>query len=245
MSQTFLQIVNDVMVALRQDAVTSVNENTLSRLVTLYVNQYKEKVEDACMWRALRHRETLDFGTTALSAAVTNSNERTRLYKIPGKRPRLYDVTNYVADNTQPKDKVWDIDIDRLYEIQESRVQMSYDSASFFALDVNTAATGVDLHRDTKTNTARKVQIEVWTPQAAMDNDSQDTVIKVPTLPIVYGATFQATQERGEELGIDGNEYKNLYIQTLRDAVGKEEGEQGGWEVESDMQRHDILRRQF
>ena len=54
-----------------------------------------------------------------------------------------------------------------------------------------------------------------------------------------------ATQERGEELGIDGGEYKMLYVQALRDAVSKEVGEQGGYEVEADYGRQDILRRQY
>ena len=95
------------------------------------------------------------------------------------------------------------------------------------------------------TTADRVVQIDLWTPQEGFTVDTQNQIVKAPYLPIVYGATYMATQERGEELGIDGGEYKMLYVQALRDAVSKEVGEQGGYEVEADYGRQDILRRQY
>ncbi len=245
MAKTFLQIVNEVMVSLRQDEVSNVNENIVSKLAALYCNQYKAFVEDACMWRTYRHQETTTFTSSSTSATLSNTTERTRIYDLPGKRTRCYDVTAFTADSTQPKSQVWTQDIDHVREMQENNTPFEFDTASYFALDINALGTGVTLERDVTTTADRVVQIDLWTPQDGFTVDTQNQIVKAPYLPIVYGATYMATQERGEELGIDGGEYKMLYVQALRDAVSKEVGEQGGYEVEADYGRQDILRRQY
>lgn len=245
MAKTFLQVVNDVLGALRKDPVTNVNETVLSRLATLYANQQKQKVENAILWRVFRHTEQVAFDSADLEKAIPNSTERTRLYKIPGKRPRLYDITDHLATPTIPKDKVWDLDVDKVREIQEENVVFTFDSASYFAVEIDQSGQTCNLLRDTKTSAARTVQVDVWTPQPDLDVSTQNTIVKVPTLPIIHGATYMVLQERGEELGIDGDFYLQQHETTLRDAVGIEESAQGGWEVESDTGRHDVLRRQW
>jgi hypothetical protein len=59
---TYLSIVNDVMVRLREPQVSSVSENTLSALVGKFVNDTKRSVADAYDWDAFN---------TAITVALT------------------------------------------------------------------------------------------------------------------------------------------------------------------------------
>jgi hypothetical protein len=59
---SYLSLVNDVLIRLREPAVTTINENVLSKLVSKFVNDAKRQVEDAYNWNALT--STLTAETT-------------------------------------------------------------------------------------------------------------------------------------------------------------------------------------
>jgi hypothetical protein len=249
MSQSFLQTVNDVLVALRQTQVTDVNASTISAITTLFCNQVKEQVEDACMWRAHRHTEvvTLTSGLVESAAVITDSNERSLVYDIPGQRARLFDTTEFDGDNTRPKRRMWSTPIDRVREMQDENASQTQgvDFPGRLAVDVDTGFTGVNLHREIVSTQSNTYSVELWTPQASLGTATQDTILKVPHLPVVWGTAWMVTQERGEELGIDGSMYRELYVSALRDAVSKEIDAQGGWTVESEHGRFDVVQRQY
>ena len=50
---SFLELVNDVLVRLREPEVSTVNENVLSKIIGKMVNDSKRQVEDAYNWNAL------------------------------------------------------------------------------------------------------------------------------------------------------------------------------------------------
>ena len=60
---TYLSIVNDVMVRLREPTVSSVSENTLSALVGKFVNDTKRQVADSYDWDAFN--TSITVSTTA------------------------------------------------------------------------------------------------------------------------------------------------------------------------------------
>ncbi len=55
-STTYLQIVNKVLVRLREDTVATVVENSYSTLIGALVNRVKTEMEDTWRWHALRAR---------------------------------------------------------------------------------------------------------------------------------------------------------------------------------------------
>jgi hypothetical protein len=50
---TYLELVNDILVRMREPEVSTVQENTLSKLIGKLVNDAKRQVEDAYKWSAL------------------------------------------------------------------------------------------------------------------------------------------------------------------------------------------------
>ena len=60
---TYLEMVNDVLVRLREEEVTSVTETAYSKLIGKLINDAKRSVEDAHTWNALG--KTLTASTTA------------------------------------------------------------------------------------------------------------------------------------------------------------------------------------
>ena len=61
LTTTYLDLVNDVLVRLREAQVSSVSQNGYSSLVGALVNDAKREVEDAWNWDVLR--DTVSFTT--------------------------------------------------------------------------------------------------------------------------------------------------------------------------------------
>jgi len=85
---TYIEIVNSVLVRLREEKVDAVNENEYSSLIGQLVNVAKRDVENAFNWEALRktvhliteagtfHYELLDTTTDARTLDVYNASNR-------------------------------------------------------------------------------------------------------------------------------------------------------------------------
>ena len=85
---TYIEIVNSVLVRLREEKVEAVNENEYSTLIGQLVNVAKRDVENAFNWEALRktvhlitevdtfHYELLDTTTDARTLDVYNASNR-------------------------------------------------------------------------------------------------------------------------------------------------------------------------
>ena len=53
MSTTYLQAINDVLIRLREQQITSLDETTYATLIGKFVNDAKRQVEDAYSWNVL------------------------------------------------------------------------------------------------------------------------------------------------------------------------------------------------
>ena len=71
---TYLELVNDVLIRMREPQVTSVSENTVSSLVGKYINDAKRQVSDAYDWDAFNTAITVT--TTAGSTGPLASQGR-------------------------------------------------------------------------------------------------------------------------------------------------------------------------
>ena len=81
---TFLELVNDVLVRLREPVVTTYSETTYSTLIAKFINDAKRQVEDAFSWNAL--------GTTITVTTVANTSS----YSLTGagQKFQVMDVIN-------------------------------------------------------------------------------------------------------------------------------------------------------
>lgn len=83
-NRTFLELVNDVLVELREPAVGSVTADDYTKLIARFVNLSKRAVEDAWQWSTLRAPITVTTVAGTATYALPGSTDRTRVLGDPG-----------------------------------------------------------------------------------------------------------------------------------------------------------------
>jgi hypothetical protein len=201
---TFLELVNDVLVRLREPVVTTYNETTYSTLIGKFINDAKRQVEDAFSWNAL--------GTTITVTTVANTSS----YSLTGagQKFQVMDVIN--TTSLVGLRNISFTDMNRKLNFApvatETPVQYAFD--------------GVDGSYDTQVklypipNGVYTVKFMLTVPQATLASDS--TVVKVPDVLVVQNAYARALVERGEDGGLSSSEAYNLYRAMLSDYIALE-----------------------
>lgn len=212
---TYLELVNDVLVRLREPEVSTVQENTLSKLIGKLVNDAKRQVEDAYSWNSLT--DTLMIETLA-------------------------DTYGYVLNGAGTRFKVIDAqDISNKYPLRS----ISTIAMSNYLLTNNKKGkpmyynfNGVHTTGDTKVDfypvpeAGLTLYFNLYIPQAEFVNDSD--ILYSPKEPIVLGAFARALVERGEDGGLNSSEAYGLYKASLADAIAIESSrysEEDAWEA--------------
>ena len=201
---TFLELVNDVLVRLREPVVTTYNETTYSTLIGKFINDAKRQVEDAFSWNAL--------GTTITVTTVANTSS----YSLTGagQKFQVMDVIN--TTSLVGLRNISFTDMNRKLNFApvatETPVQYAFD--------------GVDGSYDTQVklypipNGVYTVKFMLTVPQATLASDS--TVVKVPDVLVVQNAYARALVERGEDGGLTSSEAYSLYKAMLSDYIALE-----------------------
>jgi hypothetical protein len=202
---SYLSLVNDVLVRLREPAVTTINENVLSKLVSKFVNDAKRQVEDAYNWNAL---------TSTLTATTTDG------------------VFNYVLVGSGARFKVIEVfnQNDRHFLVNKSSRQMTQNFIGSEVPQIGSPIfynfNGIDSNGDTQVdlfpvpNKAYTIFFNLYIPQEEMVADS-DTMF-VPKEPVVLLALARSLVERGEDGGLTTSEAYGLYKNTLGDYIAIE-----------------------
>lgn len=201
---TYLTLVNNVLTRLREPTVSSVQDNSYSKLIGVYINDAKREIEDAHEWNALLTTKTITTVSGTKNYTVTGS----------GMRFKVVDVMNDTRDfQLEYAPTVW---LDRQYII--SGVSNSVPSYYNFS--------GVDSNGDTKVNLfpipdgVYSINFNMIIPQADLSADS-DTV-SIPSHLVGLLAYAKAIAERGEDSGILSSEAYQLYRLALADAIAIE-----------------------
>jgi len=201
---TFLELVNDVLVRLREPVVTTYNETTYSTLIGKFVNDAKRQVEDAFSWNAL--------GTTITVTTVANTSS----YSLTGagQKFQVMDVIN--TTSLLGMTNISFVDMNRKLNFAPVATQTPVQ----YAFD------GVDGSYDTQVKLypipdgVYTVKFMLTIPQATLASDS--TVVKVPDVLVVQNAYSRALVERGEDGGLSSSEAYNLYRAMLSDYIALE-----------------------
>jgi hypothetical protein len=203
---TFLSLVNDVLVRLREPTVSTVAENTLSTLVGKFVNDAKREVADAYDWDAFTTSVTITTTASQYTGySLTGAGTRFRVINV-------LDITDYGSLLPSTVNEI------------EKRV---FSSASPQNADPSEYAfKGVDSNGDSqvmlwpipvKTSSLR---FSLVVPETDMSADADTT--KLAKEPIVLGALARALVERGEDGGLSSSECYALAKKSLADVIAIE-----------------------
>lgn len=73
---TYLQLINDVLIRLRETQVSSSNETTYSTLIGRFVNDAKRQIEDAFSWNVLGQTVTITTTPGTYIYSLTGSGQK-------------------------------------------------------------------------------------------------------------------------------------------------------------------------
>lgn len=212
---TYLDLVNDVLIRMREPEVTTVNENTLSKLVGRLVNDAKRQVEDAYAWNALT--DTLIIETTANTYGYVLTGSGTRFKVIDAQDNTNKSVINplstklmsqYLLNNTNPGNPMY-YNFNGIHSTGDTKVD-------FYPVP----------------NAGLTLYFNLYIPQPELTTDT--ATILVPREPVVLGAFARALVERGEDGGLNSSEAYGLYKSSLADAIAIESSryvEEETWEA--------------
>ena len=200
---TYLELINDVLVRLREKEVTSVTADSYTKLIGKYVNDIKTQVENAYNWNALTNTITVPTVNNVYNYVLTGAGQQ---FKVMDVINDTDNITMKYVDNKRMND----------YFLEEP---LQYGSPT----DYNFNGTqGGDILVDVYPipNKVCNLRFNFFIPQAKLVNNS-DTIL-VPGDVVALGAYAKAIVERGEDAGMQSSEAWQLYRSALSDAIAIE-----------------------
>lgn len=201
---TYLDLVNNVLVRLREDEVVSVTDNSYSKLIGKFVNDAKRQVEDAWNWNALRSTLTITTVASTFNYELNGSGVRFRTLDVVNDTSNVFmeqrssSYFNNLFLNSTP-----DSGEPRYYSFN------GVSSDGDTQIDVYPIPDGV-----------YSIRFNAVVPQAAL-SEGTDTLL-VPSEPVILGAYARAVIERGEDGGLSSAEASALAANSLSDAIAIE-----------------------
>ena len=201
---TYLELVNDVLIRLRESSVTTVGETTYSSLIGKFVNDAKRQIEDSFNWNVL--------STTVTITTVAN----THAYSMTGagQKFQVNDAIN--STSVIGLRNISFVDMNRKLNFGTPSTSIP----SEFTFD------GVDASGDTKVelfpvpNGVYTIMFDLAVPQATLSSDA--TSVKVLDYLVAQSAYARALIERGEDGGTASSEAYALFRGMLSDAIALE-----------------------
>ena len=201
---TYLELVNDVLIRLRETTVATVSETTYSTLIGKFVNDAKRQIEDAFAWNVLG--TTITITTTASTASYSLTGA--------GQKFQVMDVINTTSNVGLIN--ISFVDMNRKLNF----TPLVNSIPTEFAFD------GVDGSYNTKVNLypipdgVYTIKFALTVPQATLASDA--TVVAVPDVLVVQNAYARGLVERGEDGGLSSSEAYQLYKSMLSDYIALE-----------------------
>jgi hypothetical protein len=201
---TYLELINDVLIRLRETTVATSNQTTYSTLIGKFVNDAKRQIEDAYAWNVLG--QTLTIPTVA----------GTYVYSMTGagQKFQVMDAINVTSN----------VGLRNISFVEMNRFQNFVPSISgipeYYSFD------GVDGNGDTKVvlyarpDNVYSIVFSLTVPQATLTSDN--TSVLVPDVLVAQNAYARALVERGEDGGLASSEAYQLYRSMLSDYIALE-----------------------
>ena len=201
---TYLELVNDVLIRLRESTVSTVSETAYSALIGKFVNDAKRQIEDAFNWNVLSTTVTITTTANTYSYSMTGA----------GQKFQVNDAINTTSDVG-------------LQNISFVRMNRNLNFATpATGVPAEYAFSGVDGSGDTKVDLyaipdgVYTILFDLAVPQAALSADG--TSVKVLDYLVAQSAYARALIERGEDGGTASSEAYALFRGMLSDAIALE-----------------------
>jgi len=201
---TYLQLINNVLIRLRETQVSTNNETTYSTLIGLFVNDAKRQIEDAFSWNVLGQTVTITTVAATYIYSMTGA----------GQKFQVQDAINTTSN----------IGLQNISFVEMNRYQNLVPTTNgipqYYAFD------GVDSNGDTKVvlyprpDGVFNIPFSLTVPQATLAADG--TSVLVPDTLVVQNAYARALVERGEDGGLNSSEAYQLYRGMLSDQIALE-----------------------
>jgi hypothetical protein len=201
---TLLELVNDVLIRLREPVVTTYNETTYSTLIAKFVNDTKRQVEDAFGWNVLGQTITITTSAGTYSYALTGA----------GQKFQVMDAINATSNIGLKNTTFVDMNRKQNFSVVMTGIPSEYNFD------------GVSAGYDTKVTLYPRpdgvysLMFALAIPQATLEADS--TVILVPDVVVAQGAYARALVERGEDGGLSSSEAYSIFRGMLSDYIALE-----------------------
>jgi hypothetical protein len=199
---TYLELVNDVLVRLREAEVQTVSQNAYSKLIGKFVNDGKRIVENAYIWNVLRKTYTIETTANIYSYVLLGSGVRFKL------EDAINDTSNFslLLANTDYTNNLF------LANPQQGVPRY------FNFNGTQDGDTIVDLFPIP--DGVYNIKINVIQPQEPLANNTDSML--VASEPVIFYAYAKALAERGEDGGLQSGEAYQLYLQSLADHISIE-----------------------
>ena len=198
----YLDIVNKVLIRLREDEVSSVAQTNYSTLIGEFVNEAKREVESLWDWSRLRTNLTISTSSGDSTYTLTGAGERARILSVLNttenngflrKCSRDY-AKNFMAYTPTP-----DTGTPTYYYVEGA----TGGDPDFTVIPVPDSTYDLDFH--------------CIVPQSELEND--DDEITIPWFPVMMGAYAKAVAERGEDGGTSAQAAFSSYNSSVTQAI--------------------------
>ena len=201
---TYRELINQVLIRLREDTITSdwsgaINDSTTvsayQKTIGALINDSKRNVEGYHDW--LNLRETVDITTVA----------GTKNYNLSsGQEIKIVDVVNNTSG----------IHLGQVSRQYINTVKYPTDNTGeplYYAFNGTDASNNLKVDLSPVPTTAQTLSFDIVKPQD--DLSLAATVLKIPSKPVILGAWARAISERGE----DGGTQSSLMAQETGEAI--------------------------
>ena len=235
---THLDMVNRILVRLREDTVTAITDNDYSKLVGEFVADAYDEVLDEHSWECLRHQINVSLvagrNTYNLSALVANGGDIPNTEQILKKDSELQWLENtpqvWMYDDTNDTASMaiaWVTPEAMREAYSANRTLTAVEPYYFTIYPVQSGgATTLQLEVYPFPQNSRILTMEFWTrpDRLTITGTTDTTQIAIPDRPVMQLALMYAINERGEEMGEPGNLAEKRYISALSTAIDKDIG---------------------
>lgn len=197
---TYLELVNRILRRLRESEVTSVQDNTYSKLIGDFVNEAKTEVEQAHSWNALSTTYTVTTVIGTFNYVLTGAGQDFILIDATNntkeamlKYMTTADMTEHLLNSTQSGSPMW-------YNFN------GIDGSGDTIVDIYPIPDAVET-----------LYFNVVQPQDELLVDAD--AVSVPYWPVFLGALWRAIDERGEDGGNASSDAYRRYMNALSDAI--------------------------
>ena len=199
--KTYKQTVNNILTRLREREVDSINENSYSKLIGLFVHDAVEMVESAWGWSNLRETMTVTTQANVFNYVLTNSGDKSTLLEA------INNTSNTFMKYQTPH---W---FNNVY-LNNTPATGAPQNYVFNGLS-NSGDTQIDVYP--KPDGVYELFFNIIKRSPDITND--DDIVKVPFLPVQTLAYAMALEERGEDGGMSAVSAKALASVYLSDAI--------------------------